>query len=135
MQTAKSNPIAALVNALYDLQEAMMISDELVKADLITRVKGCISLYLQPANEAWGKVIFSQVSVYPPEEGFLYDVTSCLGAWSYVLSWGASFPGPLFLPGGPEHSPPRKKRALCILLKSFLVQNTIQFVQTFSQVE
>ena len=50
-QTAKSDPTTALVNALDDLHEAMMISDELVKADLITRVKGCISLYLQPQTK------------------------------------------------------------------------------------
>ena len=69
VQAAKSNPSTALVNAAYDLQEALMISDELVEAGLITRVKGCISLYLQPAIEVWGKVIFSQVSVSPPGKG------------------------------------------------------------------
>ena len=65
-----------------------MISDELVEAGLITCVKSCISLYLQPTIEVWGKVIFSQVSVSPLAKGALYDVTSCLGVWSYVPSWG-----------------------------------------------
>ena len=32
--------------------------------------------------------------------GSLYDVTSCLAAWSHVPSRGVSIPGPMFLPGG-----------------------------------
>ena len=56
---AKSNPSTALASATYGLQEALRISDELVAADLITRVKGCISLNLPTANKVWGKVIFS----------------------------------------------------------------------------
>ena len=44
VQGAKSNPSTALVSAVYDLQQAMMISDELVDANLITPAKGCLFL-------------------------------------------------------------------------------------------
>ena len=44
------------------------------------------SLYLPPAKEVWGKVMFLHVSVNHSERGerSLYDVTSCLVAWSHV---------------------------------------------------
>ena len=48
-------------------------------------------MLLLPANEVWGKVIFSQACVSHSVhrgEGSLYDVTSCLTAWSYVPSGG-----------------------------------------------
>ena len=46
---------------------------------------------LPPANEVWGKVIFSQACVshsVHEGEGSLYDVTFCLAAWSHVHSRG-----------------------------------------------
>ena len=43
--------------------------------------------------------MFLQVSVCP-EGRSLYDVTSCLAAWSHVPSGGFSVPGPMFLPAG-----------------------------------
>ena len=51
---------------------------------------------LPPANEVWGKVMFSQASVCP-RGGFLYDVTSCLAAWSHVP--GGTVEGGLCLGG------------------------------------
>ena len=53
--------------------------------------------------EVWGKVIFSQAcasqSVHRGR-GSLYDVTSCLAAWSHVPSGkGVFVPGPMFLLG------------------------------------
>ena len=39
--------------------------------------------YLPPVNEVWGKTMFLHVSVILSKgEGGLYDVTSCLDAWS-----------------------------------------------------
>ena len=60
------------------------------------------------ANEVWGKVMFLHLSVILFTNGSLYDVTSCLAAWSHVPleeslclvhvpSSGVSVPGPMFL--------------------------------------
>ena len=67
---------------------------------------------LPPANEVWGKVIFSQVSL-SVHMGSMYDVTSCLAARSHVPSGGSlslipcSFWG-VFVHGGlcHRHPPP-----------------------------
>ena len=64
------------------------------------------SVWLPPAN-VWGKVIFAQACVCHSVHwgGGLYDVTSCLAAWSHVPSRGSlclvpcSFYGGLY-PGG-----------------------------------
>ena len=49
-------------------------------------------MLLPPANEVWGRVIFSgRVSVILSGGGgggFLHDVTSCLAVWSHVPSGG-----------------------------------------------
>ena len=54
---------------------------------------------LLPANEVWGKVIFSQVcvnhSVHRGGRGSLYDVTSCWAAWSHVPTRGSLSGRPL----------------------------------------
>ena len=43
-------------------------------------------MYLQPANEVWDKVMFL-TGVCPREGGgSLYEVTSCLAAWSHLPS-------------------------------------------------
>ena len=56
--------------------------------------------FLPPANEVWGKVIFSATCVFLFGGGYLYDVTSCLAAWSHVPSGkGVSVPGPMFRGG------------------------------------
>ena len=67
---------------------------------------------LPPANEVWGKVMFlhKTIILFIGEAG-LYDVISCLAAWSHVPSrglclWshvpprGVSVSGSMFLPGG-----------------------------------
>ena len=43
--------------------------------------------FLPPANEDWGKVMFLHMSV-TVSKGSLYDVSSCLAAWSHVPSGG-----------------------------------------------
>ena len=51
----------------------------------------CSFKFLPPANEVWGKVIISEACVILVMGwGWwsLYDVTSCLAAWSHVPSWG-----------------------------------------------
>ena len=52
---------------------------------------------LPPANEVWGKVIFSQARVSHSVRGgggvSLYNVTSCLAVWSHVPSGGSLFIG------------------------------------------
>ena len=40
--------------------------------------------FLPSAKEVWGKVMFSQAFVCPRGGVSLYDVTSCLAAWSHV---------------------------------------------------
>ena len=79
-----------------------------------------LSRFLLPANELWGKVMFLQVSVIlSMGGGVLYDVTSCLAAWSHVPSRGSlslvtcSFMGGFIVSdlwGGKSHCSP------CILL-------------------
>ena len=60
---------------------------------------------LLPGNEVGGNVIFSQACVSHSVHGrwvgggSLYDVTSCLAAWSHVPS-RVSVSGSMFLPGG-----------------------------------
>ena len=56
----------------------------------ITWGQGFICRYLPPAYEVWGKVMFlgSVCVSQSVHRGSLYDVTSCLAAWSYVLSEG-----------------------------------------------
>ena len=45
--------------------------------------------FIPPANEVWGKVMFLHLSVsHSVQGGSLYDVTSCLAAWSHVPSGG-----------------------------------------------
>ena len=46
-----------------------------------------------PANEVWGKVMFLLVCdiLLTGGRGSLYNVTSCLAAWSYVPSEGSLF--------------------------------------------
>ena len=42
--------------------------------------------YLPPADEVWGKVMFLHLSIVHSVDGrvSLYDVTSCLSAWSHI---------------------------------------------------
>ena len=75
--------------------------------------------------------VFTPVCLFTWES--LYDVTSCLAAWSYVPSKGISVSGPMFLVGGlpPERvgqTPSRTgKRVVRILLECFLVSRSIFF--------
>ena len=72
---------------------------QLYSRSVETNAKFFVDLYrhiLPPINEVWGKVMFLHLlSVHG--EG-VYDVTSCLSAWSHVLSWG-SLSGPIFIGG------------------------------------
>ena len=56
---------------------------------------------LPPANEVWGKVMFSQACVsHSVRGGSLYDVTSCLAAWCHAPFARVSVSGPMFFPEG-----------------------------------
>ena len=69
-------------------------------------------ILLSPAYSLWGgnfyrrqtKFGLGQGNVFTgvclSTGGSIYDVTSCLAAWSRVPSRGVSVPGPMFLPGG-----------------------------------
>ena len=60
-------------------------------------------MLLPPVNKVWGKVIFSRVFFLftgGKKGAALYDVTSCLAAWSHVPSTGVSVPGSMFCPQG-----------------------------------
>ena len=79
----------------------------------------------------WQGNVFTPVCLFTL--GSLYDVTSCLTAWSHVPSKAVSVSGPMFLLGGlpPEgvgQTLPRTgKRVVRILLECFLVSRSIFF--------
>ena len=102
-------------------------------------------ILLAPANKVWGKVMFLHVYTclsFLFRGGSLYDVTSCMAAWSHVPSrrslslvpCGVCLPGVclygVWLQGKLGRRPPEpEKRAVRILLKCFLVFGWICSVQ------
>ena len=56
---------------------------------------------LPPANEVWGKVMFllACLILFTGGGGCLYDVTTCLAAWSHVSLWGSLSLDPCSLQG------------------------------------
>ena len=77
------------------MQSRKMGTQPIIELFSASKKSACLVQYnplLMPANEVWDKVIFSEVSVILSREGSLYDVTSCLAAWSHY-----PFGGPLSL--------------------------------------
>ena len=54
------------------------------------RKQDLYSVLLPPTNKVWGKVIFSEEGVsHSVHRASLYDVTSCMDAWSHIPSRGS----------------------------------------------
>ena len=85
----------------------------------IVHIKDLITKVITARKRSLGKGnVFTRLS-FCSWEGSLYDVTSCLAAWSHVPSGvGVSVSGPMFLLGGLRETPGQRPPPLPRTLKS-----------------
>ena len=124
--------VAVIPYFYYGTNQTIASGATLITIPLVSMVADFLKhSFLPPANEVWGKVIFSATCVllFGRECLCMMSLHVWLPGSMFLLGRGVSVPGPMFRGGGSlsgrphwtETPPYGEERVVCILLECFLV--------------